>query len=220
MGPRRGLLAVGFLLMAINRVSGLVLPYSTKFLIDTVIAKHHAERLRPLVILVLCATAIQGVTSFALTQLLSKAAQRLIAELRQKIQAHVGRRQVAYYASHKTGVLVSRIMTDVEGGRNLTGTGLVEFAGGLITATIAMGSLVAYDSLLGSVAAPVIGIVSIGTQITEAIAGLDRMREVLSENPEDQDPQRTLALPDAPATLRFDHVNFAYEKDKPVLKDV
>src|SRR5713226_4500803 len=85
MRPRRGLLAVGFLLMAINRVSGLVLPYSPRFLIDTVIAKHHAERLRPLVILVLCATIIQGITSFSLTQLLSKAAQRLIAELRQKV---------------------------------------------------------------------------------------------------------------------------------------
>src|SRR5207237_2638958 len=87
--PRRGLLAVGFLLMAINRVSALVLPYSTRFLIDTVIAKHHAERLRPLVILVLCATIIQGITSFSLTQLLSKAAQRLIAELRQKVQVHI-----------------------------------------------------------------------------------------------------------------------------------
>src|SRR5438132_5271681 len=127
--------------MAINRVSGLVLPYSTKFLIDTVIAKHHAERLRPLVILVLCATIIQGVSSFSLTQLLSKAAQRLIAELRQKIQAHVGRLPVAYYDSHKTGILLSRIMTDVEGVRNLIGTGLVEFAGGLITATIALGIL-------------------------------------------------------------------------------
>src|SRR6266516_6692541 len=89
--PRRGLLAVGFLLMAINRVAALVLPYSTKFLIDTVIAKHHAERLRPLVILVLCATIIQGITSFSLTQLLSKAAQRLIAELRQKVQLHISR---------------------------------------------------------------------------------------------------------------------------------
>src|SRR5947199_2865099 len=138
MRPRRGLLAVGFLLMAINRVSGLVLPYSTKFLIDTVIAKHHAERLRPLVILVLCATIIQGITSFSLTQLLSKAAQRLIAELRQKVQAHIGRLPVAFYDSNKTGTLVSRIMSDVEGVRNLLGTGLIEFVGGLLTATIAL----------------------------------------------------------------------------------
>jgi len=124
--------------MAINRVSGLVLPYSTKFLIDTVIAKHHAERLRPLVILVLCATIIQGITSFSLTQLLSKAAQRLIAELRQKVQVHISRLPVAFYDSNKTGTLVSRIMSDVEGVRNLLGTGLVELAGGLITSGIAM----------------------------------------------------------------------------------
>src|SRR5438445_2434386 len=138
MRPRRGLLAVGFLLMAINRVSGLVLPYSTKFLIDTVIAKHHAERLRPLVILVLGGTIIQGITSFSLTQLLSKAAQRLIAELRQKVQVHISRLPVAFYDSNKTGTLVSRIMSDVEGVRNLLGTGLVELAGGLSTSGIAM----------------------------------------------------------------------------------
>src|ERR1700755_3409184 len=83
MRPRRGLLALGFLLMVVNRVSGLVLPYSTKFLIDSVIAKHHIELLRRLVSVVLVATIIQGITSFALTQLLSKAAQRLIAELRE-----------------------------------------------------------------------------------------------------------------------------------------
>src|SRR6266567_1773283 len=138
MRPRRGLLAVGFLLMAINRVSGLVLPYSTKFLIDTVIAKHHAERLRPLVILVLCATIIQGITSFSLTQLLSKAAQRLIADLRQQVQVHISRLPVAYYDANKTGALVSRIMSDVEGVRNLLGTGLVDFAGGILAAGIAL----------------------------------------------------------------------------------
>src|SRR5213083_3335451 len=138
MRPRRGLLAVGFLLMAINRVSGLVLPYSTKFLIDTVIAKHHAERLRPLVILVLCATLIQGITSFSLTQLLSKAAQRLITELRQKVQAHVGRLPLSFHDSTKSGILVSRIMSDVEGVRNLIGTGLIDFVGGLLTAVISL----------------------------------------------------------------------------------
>src|SRR5580692_8705989 len=90
MRPRKGLLALGFLLMVINRVSGLVLPYSTKFLIDTVIIKRNFQQLKPLVLLVLLATIIQGLTSFALTQLLSKAAQRLITELRQKIQAHIG----------------------------------------------------------------------------------------------------------------------------------
>src|SRR6476660_8760664 len=89
--PRRGLLAAGFLLMAINRVSSLVLPYSTRYLIDSVIVKHHIQLLKPLVLGVLAATVVQGITSFSLTQLLSKAAQRLITELRQKVQSHVER---------------------------------------------------------------------------------------------------------------------------------
>ena len=128
------MLALGLVLMAVNRVAGLVLPASTKFLIDDVIGK---ARRGP------AAAAgaapwwrrrvVQGVTSFALTQLLSKAAQRLIAELRRQVQAHVGRLPVAYYDANKTGALVSRIMTDVEGVRNLIGTGLVEFVGGLLT---------------------------------------------------------------------------------------
>src|SRR5882762_7109823 len=124
MRPRRGLLALGFLLMVINRVSALVLPYSTKFLIDTVINQRHIEALSRLVLLVLAATLIQGITSFSLTQLLSKAAQRLIAELRQKVQVHISRLPVSFYDSNKTGTLVSRIMSDVEGVRNLLGTGL------------------------------------------------------------------------------------------------
>ncbi|MCI0584331.1 MAG: ABC transporter ATP-binding protein/permease, partial [Chloroflexi bacterium] len=90
----------------------------------------------------------------------------------------------------------------------------------ILGGTLTLGAFFTYNILLGYVAAPVIGIISIGTQITEAIAGLDRMREVLGERPEDQDPDRTLALPEAPAAVRFDHVNFAYEPDKPVLKDV
>ena len=136
--PRRKILAVGLVLMVINRVSGLVLPMSTKFLIDDIIGKHHLEKLTTLILAVVLATLIQGSSSFALTQLLSKAAQRLIAELRQKVQRHVGRLPIAYYDANKTGVLVSRIMSDVEGVRNLVGTGLVEFAGGLITAVISL----------------------------------------------------------------------------------
>src|ERR1700690_504492 len=140
--PRRWLLAAGFLLMAINRVASLVLPYSTRYLIDSVIIKRNIQLLKPLVLGVLLATIIQGITSFALTQLLSKAAQRLIAELRQKVQAHIGRLPVAYSDSTKTGTLGARIMTDVEGIRNLIGTGLVEFIGGLLTASIALVVLV------------------------------------------------------------------------------
>src|SRR5438445_6884282 len=136
--PRKRLLAVGLVLMAINRVSGLVLPYSTRFLIDNVVTKHQMQLLGPIVVGVLTATLIQGVTSFTLTQLLSKAAQRLIADFRLKVQEHVGRLSVTYYDSNKTGTLVARIMSDVEGVRNLIGTGLVELAGGLITSGIAM----------------------------------------------------------------------------------
>jgi len=146
--PRRALLAIGFGLMVINRVSGLVLPYSTKFLIDTVIVKRHLELLKPLILLVLGATIVQGITSFSLTQLLSKAAQRLITELRQKVQAHVGRLPVTFYDATKTGTLVSRIMTDVEGVRNLIGTGLVEFAGGLLTSAIALVVLFRISALM------------------------------------------------------------------------
>ena len=342
--PRRGLLALGFLLMAISRVSALVLPASTKFLIDDVIGKRRTELLLPLVSAVLIATLIQGVTSFALTQTLSKAAQRMIAELRRKVQHHVGRLPVAYYDSNKTGALVSRIMTDVEGVRNLIGTGLVEFVGGLLTATIALvvllrisapmtgialllmlismialrrafriirpifrerskinaevtgrlteslagvrvvkgyhaeareaevfsggvarlltnvlrtltatstmgfattallgvaGALVmwmgsnqilsgkltlgeyfTFTMFLAFMVAPVFQIVGIGTQLTEAIAGIERTREVLDERPEDEDPRRVVTLEDIDGDIEFDHVGFAYEEGNPVLHDV
>ena len=111
--PRRGLLAFGMVLMAINRVSGLVLPASTKYLVDDIIGRRHYYLLRPLILTVVGATLIQGITSFGLTQLLSKAAQRLIAELRRKVQEHVGRLPVSYYDTNKSGMLVSRIMRDV-----------------------------------------------------------------------------------------------------------
>src|SRR3954462_5356322 len=146
--PRRTLLALGFLLMVINRISGLVLPYSTKYLIDNVIIKHQSSLLKPLVLAVLLATAIQGVTSFSLTQLLSKAAQRLIAELRQKVQAHIGRLPVTFHDSTKSGALVSQIMSDVEGIRNLIGTGLVDLVGGVLTASIALVVLFRISALM------------------------------------------------------------------------
>src|SRR5580698_2303804 len=135
--PRRWLLAFGFVLMVINRVSGLVLPASTKFLVDGVLVKRQAEKLPWIVGAVLLATTIQAITSFSLTQLLSKAAQRLIADLRMQVQQHIGRLSVSFYDATRTGVLVSRIMTDVEGVRNLIGTGLVDFVGGLLTAVLA-----------------------------------------------------------------------------------
>src|SRR5437588_1592401 len=146
--PRRALLALGFLLMVVNRVSSLVLPYTSRFLIDNVMIKHQVQLLKPLVLLVLLATAIQGSTSFALTQLLSKAAQRLIAELRRKVQEHIGRLPVVFYDTNKSGTLVARIMSDVEGVRNLLGTGLVDFAGGLLTSAIAFVVLLRISSTM------------------------------------------------------------------------
>ena len=150
--PRRRLLAAGFLLVAINRLSGLVLPASTKFLVDDIIGERQTQLLLPLVAAVLLATLVQGATSFALTQTLSKAGQKLIAELRCKVQEHVGRLSVAYYDANKSGALVSRIMNDVEGVRNLIGTGLVQFAGGLLTATIALVVLVRISPLMTGMA--------------------------------------------------------------------
>jgi ABC-type multidrug transport system fused ATPase/permease subunit len=344
MRPRRGLLAIGFLLMVINRVSGLVLPYSTRYLIDSVITKHHTQLLRPLVLAVLTATIIQGITSFSLTQLLSKAAQRLIAELREKVQVHISHLPVAFYDANKTGTLVSRIMSDVEGVRNLLGTGLVEFAGGLLTSCIALvvlfrisslmtvlaftfllcfaialnkafttirpifrergkinaevtgrlaeslggvrvvkgyhaesreeavfaggvrrllenvmrtltatsvmslsasllmgvvgavimyvgahqilagtltiGSFFTYTLFLGFLVAPIIQIVNIGTQLTEALAGLERTQEILTERPEDRDPKRTTVLADIQGDIVFDHVSFSYDGNRTVLRDV
>jgi subfamily B ATP-binding cassette protein MsbA len=342
--PRRGILAGGFVLMVINRVSGFVLPISTKYLVNNVVTAHQSQLLKPLVLGVLGATLIQGMTSFSLTQLLSKAAQRLIAELRGKVQQHIGRLSVSYYDANKSGALVSRIMSDVEGVRNLMGTGLIDFVGGLLTALIALvvlmrisalmtiltlgflltfslvltkafgkirpifrergkisaevtgrlteslggvrvikgyhaeereatvfaggvqrlldnviksltamslmglsatvlmgvvgaivmyvgarqiaahemnlGDFMEYTMLLALLIAPVVQIVNIGTQLTEAFAGLERTREVLRERPEDEDPNRTVALGPVNGEIEFEHVGFSYDKDKQVLFDV
>ncbi|MEO6983246.1 MAG: ABC transporter ATP-binding protein, partial [Edaphobacter sp.] len=142
MKPHRVMLAGSFLLMIVNRASGLILPASTKYLIDNVMGKHQMHLLPIIVGTVVVATIIQGVTSFTLTQLLSKAGQRLIAELRMKVQAHIGRLPVAFYDENRTGTLVARIMTDVEGVRNLMGTGVIDFCGGLLTATFAFAYLI------------------------------------------------------------------------------
>ncbi|MBI2615923.1 MAG: ABC transporter ATP-binding protein [Gemmatimonadetes bacterium] len=342
--PRRKLLAIGFVLMAINRVAGLVLPASTKFVIDNVIVNRQTELLVPLVLLVTAATAIQATTSFSLTQLLSKAAQRLIAEMREKVQRHVIRLRIAFFDATKTGALVSRIMADVEGIRNLIGTGMVELAGGLLSAALALvimlrispmltgfavvmlgifvvalyfafgtlrpifrqrsilqaevtgrlaetlggirvvkgyhretdessvfaagvrrlldnilktltamafmglsgsvltglvgatvmlvgarqvlagtmtlGELFTYTIFLGFLVAPIVQIVSVGTQLTEALAGLERTRELLNERPEDDDPARTVVPADFRGHVAFDRVGFEYDSGKPVLKNV
>lgn len=342
--PRRIHLAIGFALMAVNRVAGLVLPYSSKFLIDNVMTRRQVGLLVPIVLAVVIATAVQGVTSFGLTQILSKEAQRLITELRVRVQAHVARLPVSYYDSNKTGTLVARIMTDVEGLRNLLGTGLVQFAGGIMTSCLALvilikisllmtvvavavlaafglalnkafkiirpifrerrkinaevtgrlteslggvrvvkgyhaearegkvffegvqrllenvirtlnatsfmglsatvltgvvgalimylgaheylsrqmtvGMFVTYTMFLAMLVAPVMQVVGIGTQLSEAMAGLERTREVLAERPEDEDPRRAVSLGPVQGDVRFEDVSFAYEQGKPVLHGV
>jgi ABC-type multidrug transport system fused ATPase/permease subunit len=160
--PRRGVLALGLLLMTINRVSYLVLPASTKYFLDNVVTKRQINLLTPIVLAVVAATTIQGVTSFTLTQLLSKSAQKMITDLRKKVQAHIGRLPVSFYDANKTGVLVSRIMSDVEGVRNLIGTGLVEFVGGLMTAVLALAYLLHTSVKMTSVAFAIIVCFGIG----------------------------------------------------------
>src|SRR5215469_7286677 len=137
VAPRTGLLVFGLFLMGINRVAGLVLPYTSKPLLDNVLGAGHAELLPRYIGLVFSAMIVQAITSFSLTQLLSKAGQRLIADMRRQVQLHVGLLPVSYYDENRTGTLVSRIMSDVEGVRNLVGTGLVEFVGGMVTAALA-----------------------------------------------------------------------------------
>jgi ABC-type multidrug transport system fused ATPase/permease subunit len=344
MKPRRGLLALGFALMAINRLSGLVLPASTKYFVDNVVVKRQQSLLTPIVLAVLAATIVQGLTSFTLTQLLSKSAQKMITELRRKVQAHIGRLPISFYDANKTGVLVSRIMSDVEGVRNLVGTGLVEFVGGLMTAVIALvyllhasvtmtavafgvivvfgffinkafatirpifrarpkitaevtgrlteslggvrvvkgyhaedreetvfgagvqrlldnvlktltatsimslsgaglmgivsafimefgaykmlhatmtiGEFFAFNIFLGLLIAPVFQIVAIGTQITEAITGLERTREILNEKMEDESPGRIVEIDRVDGRVEMQRVSFAYDTRKEVLHEV
>ena len=342
--PRRGMLFLGLILVTINRVAGLVLPGSSKYLFDNVIDGHQVHLLLPLVLIVIGATLVQGITSFTLTQLLSKSAQRMITDMRKQVQAHIGRLPISYYDSNKTGVLVSRIMSDVEGIRNLIGTGLVEFVGGLLTAILALiillrtsafmtmvafavlvafalflnkaftairpifrarpkinaevtgrlteslggvrvvkgyhaeareekifasgaqrlldnvlktltttslmslsgaalmglvsavimyfgarqvlagtmtkGELISYSAYLVLMVAPVFQIVNIGTQITEAVTGLERTREILNESKEDQDPHRTVSIARIEGHVEFQDVHFSYEKNKEVLHGI
>ncbi|HVG26961.1 MAG TPA: ABC transporter ATP-binding protein, partial [Acidobacteriaceae bacterium] len=135
--PRLWLLVAAFFLMALNRASGLVLPVLSRPLIDIVMVKGQLGMLPKIIAVVVAATCVQGVTSYALTQLLSKSGQKLITDLRRQVQQHIGRLPVAFYDENRTGTLVARIMTDVEGVRNLVGTGVVDFVGGVLTAVFA-----------------------------------------------------------------------------------
>src|SRR5688572_28613516 len=141
VAAHRRRLALGLGLMLVNRLAGLVLPATSKFLIDEVIGKKRVELLWPLALAGGVATLVQASTGFALSQVLGVAAQRAINDMRKRVQEHVGHLPVRYYDSTQTGVLISRIMSDAEGIRNLVGTGLVQLVGSMVTAVLGLGVL-------------------------------------------------------------------------------
>ncbi|HVT02694.1 MAG TPA: ABC transporter ATP-binding protein [Thermoanaerobaculia bacterium] len=344
MWARRWRLAAGLLLMLVSRLSGLVLPASSKYLIDQVIGKHRYELLLPLAFAAGAATFVQAVTSFALSQILGVAAQHSITDMRRAVQKHVSHLPVRFFDSTKSGVLISRIMNDAEGIRNLVGTGLVQLVGSIVTATIALfvlfylnwhltlitivtlaifgavmsltfkrvrplfrergeinaqvtgrlaeslggirvvkaytaekreekvftkgvhrllrnvsstitwvsgvtaittaifgvvgvimmvvggrailagtmtlGDFIMYIFFTGLVATPIMQIASIGTQISEAFAGLDRIREILRETTEDQQDADRERLLRVVGEIEFQDVTFEYTPGVPVLKHV
>lgn len=342
--PQARLWLFGLCLLVVGRLAGLTLPAAPKFLLDYAIPNRDLGMLYTIIGVLLAATIIQGICSFVLTQTISKAGQRLIAALRIKIQHHVSRLSVRYYDNHKTGEVVSRVMSDVEGVRNLVGTGMVEFLGGLLTAglafiallylnwqltvaiavvlgiflivmakafmtlgpifkqrqeiraevsgrltesvagirvvkaynreeaertvfargvdrllenvlrtinaisvvtlvssvlvgalgativavggrqliegTLTVGDFTSYLLFLGFLIAPIGSIVMIGTQLSEAFAGLERIREVMEQAPEDRDDDKRNAMPPIRGEVEFDQVSFAYDAGIPVLHDV
>src|SRR5215208_984499 len=131
-------LALGAVLMLVNQAMGLVLPASTKYLIDVVIVKGRTDLLWKIALATGSATVVQAFTSFSLSQVLGVAAQRAITDMRKKVQAQIARLPVNDFDSTQTGKLISRIMNDAEGIRNLVGTGLVQLAGSFITAAVAL----------------------------------------------------------------------------------
>jgi len=337
-------LALGFLLLIVNRAAGFVLPTAPKWVIDRVIGHHEPQLLVPLALAAGIATLVQAATGFGLAQILGVAAQRAITDMRRTVQSYVLRLPVSYFDSTKSGILISRIMTDAEGIRNLVGTGLVQLIGGLFTGAIALvvlfvlnwrltaiaililglfgggmayafaklrplfrergkinaevtgrlgetlggirivkayraergerqvfgrgvnrlfrniagtmtgisslgsfatviigaigilmileggravlsgsmtlGDLFMYGIFVGLVAMPLINIASIGTQITEAFAGLDRLREIRQQVTEDAQDETLAPLPQLEGDLRFDDVSFEYNPGKPVLRNV
>src|SRR5206468_3016281 len=137
----RGRLVLGLALILVGQPLGFVLPYSSKLLVDEVIAKRRAELLPLIAAAAIAATILQVGISFSLSQILGVAAQRAITDMRKRVQAHVARLPVRYFDSTQTGILISRIMSDAEGVRNLVGTGLVQLTGSLVTASVALGVL-------------------------------------------------------------------------------
>jgi subfamily B ATP-binding cassette protein MsbA len=344
VSSRRYVLLIGFVLMLVNRVSAFVIPISAKFLIDDVLGKHHTYLLKPIMAVMIAGALVQALASFGFTQLLFRSSQRMVNDLRCKVQAHVGRLPVQFYDSTKIGVMIARIMTDAESVRSLLGNGMLDFVGGLLTGLVAVfilfrispllttitliffvlfataigiainvirpmvrerakigaevtgrlaetlggvrvikayraeareaevffqgnlrlmsnviktvtasstiaftatllaglfgtaltymgvrqimagqitvGSFFTFTLLVGLLIAPVIQMVSIGGQITEAFAGLERTGEILHKKPEDDDSRRQTTLADVGGEIVFDHVSFSYDGVHPVLKDV
>lgn len=342
--PRRNLLFVGLILIVISRISGLVLPWASKYLVDEVIANKNIPMLYYLLGGVAGAIVIQAVTSFLLTKLLSVEAQHLISVLRVKVQKQILRLPVRFFDNSKSGALVSRIMTDVEGVRNLVGTGLVQLVGGLLSAVICLvllinisplmtlyvllpvaifgfislqafnkirpifrergklnaevtgrltetlngvrvikgfnaeaqeiksfeagveklflnvkqsltatslvtssatfllglastgimgiggymiingdmtfGDFLSFTLYLGFMIAPIVQMSNIGSQLTEAFAGLDRTEEIMNMTPEDDGIARTIKIGTITGDIAFNRISFAYEEGKPVLKDI
>jgi subfamily B ATP-binding cassette protein MsbA len=342
--PRIWLISGSFLLMIVNRLCSFVLPVSSRPFINDVMKQGKMGELTWIIAAVAGAVFVQAATSYTLTQLLSTEGQRLISDLRKQVQAHIGRLPVAFYDENRTGTLVARIMTDVEGVRNLVGTGLLDFVGGILTAFIAFGILihidvrmtlltfcillvfglilqrafktirpifrerakinaevtgrlteslggvrvvkgyhaedseakvfaggvqrlldnvissltaqslmtlsstmvlgvvgglvmylgahenaagrlntggyVEYTMLLAFMIAPIVQLVSIGTQLTEALAGLDRTSEILNESLEDSEPARVNVVEPIRGDVRFEDVRFEYEAGKEVLHGI
>ena len=150
-------LTLGLFLMMINRLSGFVLPASSKMVIDQVINQHHPELLPRIALWVAVATLVGAATAFGNSQILGVAAQAAITDMRRKVQSYVLRLPINYFDSTKSGILISRIMTDAEGIRNLVGTGLVQMVGGLVTAAIALGWLFKLNWQLTSFAILILG---------------------------------------------------------------
>jgi len=342
--PRRNIVGIGLILIVISRAASLVVPGSSKYLIDDVIAKGDMHMLKLLVLAVVGAIVIQSITSFLLTRILSVEAQHLIAQLRVRVQKQIIYLPVRFFDNTKSGELVSRIMTDVEGVRNLVGTGLVQLFGGTLTAIASLfllirispwmtlyvlvpvsifgvislkafgyirpifrergkinaevtgrltetlggvrvikgfnaekqevktfedgveklylnvkksltstslitssatlllglatagimgiggyliiqgdmtvGDFLAFSLYLGFMIAPIVQMSNIGSQLTEAFAGLDRTEEIMNLERENDHPERTVSIPKVKGDVTFDKVSFAYEDDKHVVKNV
>jgi ABC-type multidrug transport system fused ATPase/permease subunit len=342
--PRRNIVLIGLILIVISKLAGLVLPWLTKYLIDDVIARGNVEKLNLFLAILLGSIAVNAVTSFMLTKLLSVEAQHLISELRSQVQKQLLRLPVRFFDNTKSGALVSRVMTDVEGVRNLVGTGLVQLVGGILQTAICVaflivtnpvltlyalipmlifgfislkafstlrpvfrergvlnaevtgrltetlngirvikgfnaekqeakvfesgverlflnvkksltstslvtssgafligvayvailgfgglkvmqhsmtsGDLVSFFLFLGFMVAPIVQMSNIGSQLTEAFAGLDRTEEIMNMQPEDDGSIRTVQVGNIKGNIVFENVSFAYEEGKSVLNNI